>query len=473
MQSTVEVINANAIAAYRAGKHEDAVSFLNEALALAGKSARAALLKNRGVTQAALQRWELAEADYTQALACATESRLVQQCLLKRSFARSCLEKHKLALSDAEAAAQVVGIERFRALEQARLCRSALEADKAALQREVMIGRCLVHAGQTLRLIFASVPPKQLRVGERITLYIRIVNEFGLWRVHDWPSVTGDTTVRLCAAGAGLLITEPIKMGEEGKATVEVVAGAHPQPGVVLRVDAQDSTKWLRLPMAVLSLPFDIVADKASNSAAPTDDNVGAVCCREVGSVIVAEAPGALGIGGKLWDASFAILAHLEASEDIRDQVVLELGSGVGLVGIAARKSLGAGKVFVTDSAEILPLLCLNIRLNGVQDTVHALELDWTKESTGHSLNSIPSVLLLSDVVYDPYLHQPLLNTLQRLLSTFQPQLVLLAHRHRNPQDTDFFYDLHRRFIVKSVPLPDEPSVPNDIELFRIWSQNS
>lgn len=468
MESTVEVVNANAIAAYRAGKHEDAVSFFNEALALAGKSTRAALLKNRGAAQAALQRWELAEADYTQALAFATEARLVQQCLLKRSFARSCLEKHKLALSDAEAAANVVGSERFRALEQARLCRGALEADKAALQREVKIGRCLVHAGQTLRLIFASVPPKQLRVGERITLYIRIVNEFGLWRVHDWPTVTADTTVRLKATGASLLITEPIEMGEEGRATVEMVAGRHPRAGVVLRIDAQDSSQWLRPPMAVLSLPFDIVPDQASISVAPVDDNVGAVCCREVGSVIVAEAPGALGIGGKLWDASFAILAHLEVSAEIRDQVVLELGSGVGLVGITARKALGARTVYVTDSAEILPLLRLNIRLNGLQDAVFALELDWTKECTGDNLNAVPSVLLLSDVVYDPNLHQPLLNTLHRLISTFQPQLVLLAHRHRNPQDTDFFYGLHQRFVVARIPLPDVPNVPIDIEIFRI-----
>eukprot|EP00615_Pteridomonas_danica_P015455 CAMPEP_0114399826 /NCGR_PEP_ID=MMETSP0102-20121206/15913_1 /TAXON_ID=38822 ORGANISM="Pteridomonas danica, Strain PT" /NCGR_SAMPLE_ID=MMETSP0102 /ASSEMBLY_ACC=CAM_ASM_000212 /LENGTH=78 /DNA_ID=CAMNT_0001561847 /DNA_START=295 /DNA_END=528 /DNA_ORIENTATION=- len=62
--------------------------------------------------------------------------------------------------------------------------------------------------------------------------------------------------------------------------------------------------------------------------------------------VIVAESPGHLGIGGKVWDAALVLLHYLNKENHlIKDKVVLELGAGTGLVGIACRQ-LQAKKVF-------------------------------------------------------------------------------------------------------------------------------
>jgi hypothetical protein len=50
--------------------------------------------------------------------------------------------------------------------------------------------------------------------------------------------------------------------------------------------------------------------------------------------VFVLECPGSLGIGGKVWDATFSLLDYLAHHPDIiRDKVAIELGSGTGLAG--------------------------------------------------------------------------------------------------------------------------------------------
>jgi len=61
-----------------------------------------------------------------------------------------------------------------------------------------------------------------------------------------------------------------------------------------------------------------------------------------------------------------------------------------------------------------------------------------------------PDFIFMSDVVYDPTLHKPLLNTLESLFATFDPKLVLLAHRYRNPHDAHFFNELCDIYTVYS-----------------------
>lgn len=118
----------------------------------------------------------------------------------------------------------------------------------------------------------------------------------------------------------------------------------------------------------------------------------------------------------------------------------------------------------LTDIPAVVPLLKANILLNQLlshTSTNSALPppiYDAVTHVWGTPLDPLittpptapsqPSLVVASDVVYDPAGFQPLLTTLQSLLipslSTGQGRepyadLVIMAHRHRNPEDHHFF----------------------------------
>ncbi len=55
----------------------------------------------------------------------------------------------------------------------------------------------------------------------------------------------------------------------------------------------------------------------------------------KIPKVYAYESPGLLGIGGKIWDSSFILIAYLSAvkNEIIAGKRILELGSGTGITG--------------------------------------------------------------------------------------------------------------------------------------------
>ena len=85
-----------------------------------------------------------------------------------------------------------------------------------------------------------------------------------------------------------------------------------------------------------------------------------------------------LGIAHQLWPAAVSLCKLIADTPSVvfRDRapenyVVLELGAGVGLVGLFM-SALGCRQVFVTDLPEAQELLNANIRLNQVEDRVRA-----------------------------------------------------------------------------------------------------
>ena len=77
-----------ALAAYKAGRHDDAIDAFTKAIA---QQDSAVLRKNRAAVKAAQQDWTGAEADLTAALAADPPDALASRILLKRSFAsRTC-----------------------------------------------------------------------------------------------------------------------------------------------------------------------------------------------------------------------------------------------------------------------------------------------------------------------------------------------------------------------------------------------
>jgi hypothetical protein len=98
---------------------------------------------------------------------------------------------------------------------------------------------------------------------------------------------------------------------------------------------------------AVISLPILVSSgDRSSSSTSSSTTALMAVgaalqpSCLRQAQVLdttfhVLECPGSLGIGGKVWDSTFVLLAYLSQFREalVRGKEVLELGSGTGLAG--------------------------------------------------------------------------------------------------------------------------------------------
>lgn len=111
-----------------------------------------------------------------------------------------------------------------------------------------------------------------------------------------------------------------------------------------------------------------------------------------------------------LWPGAKIMAQLIDCAPWPRDAELLELGAGVGLVGLAAL-SLGARVVF-SDYDPVAVQVC---RYNAVRNHLpdpEALTLDWRSPPARQF-----SAIVGCEVTYDPKLHEPLLATLQLMLS--------------------------------------------------------
>ncbi len=101
----------------------------------------------------------------------------------------------------------------------------------------------------------------------------------------------------------------------------------------------------------VMSLPIsfsiedDVISNQTSSSQFEDSLQVGhirpirffdeSMSFNKIPKVYAYESPGLLGIGGKIWDSSFILIAYLSAVKNdiIAGKRILELGSGTGITG--------------------------------------------------------------------------------------------------------------------------------------------
>ncbi|KAI9220534.1 putative methyltransferase-domain-containing protein [Blastocladiella britannica] len=108
--------------------------------------------------------------------------------------------------------------------------------------------------------------------------------------------------------------------------------------------------------------------------------------------------------GLKTWHASLAMAEYFIAHPDvIRSKSVVELGAGVGMLGLVMAE-LGAKSITVTDvHPEVLKLLQQNVDLYKRSTTkINVGFLDWFETTDLEHVPMVPDVLVCADTAYDP-----------------------------------------------------------------------
>ncbi|KAH6917094.1 putative methyltransferase-domain-containing protein [Coprinopsis sp. MPI-PUGE-AT-0042] len=204
--------------------------------------------------------------------------------------------------------------------------------------------------------------------------------------------------------------------------------------------------------------------------------------------------------GLRTWTASFALAQYLVDHPDlVAGQRVLELGSGIGFLGIVLSAiqahNTETGRLWMTDVDETVLASCqaninlpCNVHLG--QNEIHTRRLDWHDALDEarlpglhlllrHDIN--PDVIVGADIVFDPSLIQPLLAILGLALGAKRATFALLALTLRNEQTMATFLnaakakglvveDLTEGAAFVSVSFLPSPSIDGnlrDVKLFR------
>ncbi|XP_019182954.1 PREDICTED: protein N-lysine methyltransferase METTL21A-like [Ipomoea nil] len=173
------------------------------------------------------------------------------------------------------------------------------------------------------------------------------------------------------------------------------------------------------------------------------------------------------GLSFQLWPAAATLVNLLDGRYDLHPSLsallaagkplrVLELGSGTGVVGIAAAATLGAS-VTVTDLPHVLANIQFNIDLNsGVLENhggaVDVAALSWGEMEDMEAIGREYDLLLGSDVVYYDHLYDPLLKTLRFfLLEGERKTAFVMAHLKRWKKESAFFKKAKKVFDVEII----------------------
>jgi predicted nicotinamide N-methyase len=162
------------------------------------------------------------------------------------------------------------------------------------------------------------------------------------------------------------------------------------------------------------------------------------------------------GCGGIVWPAGEVLSRYLIRRGRFNGKVILELGSGTGLVGLVA--GLLGAQVYITDQSPLLDIMQKNVVINGLEDRVSVLELNWG-DPLPAVLPARIDMILAADCVYFepafPLLVQTLCDLCEcRDSETTNPPEILFCYKKRRKADKRFFSLLKKHF--------DYPHVSDD-----------
>jgi predicted nicotinamide N-methyase len=149
------------------------------------------------------------------------------------------------------------------------------------------------------------------------------------------------------------------------------------------------------------------------------------------------------GTGGTAWAAGVAA-AELALSQPslFAGKRVLELGCGVGLVGLAlSRSATPPSHVLLTDgNAAAASNARRNLGVDGASST-EVIELAWEEVSAEFAASLAPQVILAADVIYDPTSISALCAALSHFLKQPAGELALVFVTPRQPASLALFLE--------------------------------
>jgi predicted nicotinamide N-methyase len=152
---------------------------------------------------------------------------------------------------------------------------------------------------------------------------------------------------------------------------------------------------------------------------------------------------GRLEAGGSLWYGGVALARELSAAL-VAGRCVLELGSGLGVPGLAAA-CLGAKKVYLTDLEAQLPVLRAQVELNRAAIPTEGVTVQELAFGTDHEGLHDVELVIGADIAYDPQIHPLLIKTLKWFLEQRQAKVLLCEERRWKDIFNWFLQDLKQQ----------------------------
>ena len=400
---------------------------------------------------------------------------------LRRAIAHEDNGNYAAALEDVQAALETTldgSLLRLARTMFHRL-RNAVRVDHFAVRQERGHASFITRA-QTIRLCISHQPPRIVSTDTPLDFDFFLANELGLWSpdlLEDVsqlssaevavdplvvPAVTADLTLSVSVD-----IMSPGKFSLGGKLSLRLklsFTSEGADAAVVslrFRCIGMEVSAVLSLPILVLQAESCFIQPTALSSrlalhekynplidALSLGEQVHPQCIREQRTAqslpsYVFECPGYVSIGGKVWDATFALMDYLfENAELIRGRRVVELGCGTGLLSLSLA-TLDPAAVFLTDIGEVVQLTQANIDLNALmyqgddhlsstlRSRFKAVEYSWGASDTGISETLLPcDVVIAADVVYDSDSFARLVQSIHDLLGSSKSNWIGPVNDH-------------------------------------------
>ena len=155
-----------------------------------------------------------------------------------------------------------------------------------------------------------------------------------------------------------------------------------------------------------------------------------------------------------IWDCSLILARFLEKyfkelEKSERRFTCLEVGAGLGLVGISCSKFPTFQQIIITDIPAAIPHLRASIELNNCGKSTSAVALDWLSYEESDVYDYLgkgnqPDFIVAADVIWVLDLIEPLINCLSYYSGPHTK--VIIAHQTRSCNADQYFFS----FIAKS-----------------------